>query len=120
MSDVLLFNPNAPASVTLTPAAFSYLKNTIEKRGSGKGLRLSVKKTGCSGYSYVVDILDETTADDYIFPLQDELVIAVAKSFLDIVQGTRIDYVQKGLNGGFEFDNPNQKGICGCGESFTV
>jgi iron-sulfur cluster assembly protein len=122
MSDVLKFNPaqNAIEPITLTTDAINYVQKTIAQRGNGKGLRLSVKKTGCSGYSYVVDILDELNDADHVFSIQDGLVVAVPKDFLDLIQGTCIDYVQSGLNGGFRFDNPNQKAVCGCGESFTV
>lgn len=122
MSEVSLFDPanQSIEPVTLTAAAVSRVKNTIAKQGSGKGMRLIIKKTGCSGYSYHVDIFDQEDADDYIFPAQDGLLIAVSKTFLDLVKGTRIDYVQEGLSSGFRFYNPNQKGVCGCGESFTV
>lgn len=123
MSNVLKFNPineGISESITLTPNAISHVQKTIAQRGKGQGLRLSVKKTGCSGYSYVVDILEDPNAEDHVFPIQDGLVVAVPKTFLTLVQGTCIDYVQNGLNGGFTFDNPNQKAVCGCGESFTV
>ena len=122
MTEALLFNPNNQSiePITLTPSAASYTKNSIAKQGSGKGLRLVIKKTGCSGYSYHVEILNEEQSDDYVFPVQDGLSVVVAKTFLDVVKGTCIDYVHEGLNSGFRFYNPNQKGECGCGESFTV
>lgn len=122
MSDVLRFDPNdQPVEpITLTPSAALHVKDSIHKRGFGKGIRLMIKKTGCSGYSYVVEPLDEQQADDYVFPIEDELFVAVSQTFFDLVKGTCIDYVHEGLNSGFRFANPNQKGICGCGESFTI
>ncbi len=122
MSEVSLFDPTSQSiePITLTAAAAFRVKNTIAKQGSGKGLRLVIKKTGCSGYSYQVEIFNEQQADDYIFPAQDDLCVVVSKAFLDLVKGTRIDYIQAGLGSGFRFYNPNQKGECGCGESFTV
>lgn len=122
MSEVLLFDPNNQAvePISLTPSAVSRVRDTINKRGSGKGIRLVVKKTGCSGYSYIVEPLDEEQTDDYVFPIEDGLVVAVSQTFFDLVKGTCIDYVHEGLNSGFRFTNPNQKGVCGCGESFTI
>jgi iron-sulfur cluster assembly accessory protein len=117
MSDVSLFDPNQQQiePLTLTPAAIAHIKSFGKK-----GIRLVIKKTGCSGYAYHVEIFEEQQTEDHIFPLEDGLSIAVPKTFLDLVKGTRIDYVHEGLNSGFRFYNPNQKGACGCGESFTV
>ena len=122
MSEVLLFDPNNQTvePISLTPRAALRVKDTINQRGSGKGIRLVVKKTGCSGYTYIVEILDEEQTDDYIFPIEDGLFVAVSQTFFDLVKGTCIDYVHEGLNSGFRFTNPNQKGVCGCGESFTI
>lgn len=122
MTEISRFNPvdEAVTALTLTPNAAAHTKKAIEKQGFGKGLRLEIKQTGCSGYTYLVSILDEPHPDEYVFTVQDGLLITVAKQFLDLVQGTRIDYTQEGLNSGFKFYNPNQKGVCGCGESFTT
>ena len=89
-------------------------------RGGGKGVRLDVKTTGCSGKSYVVDYVDETQPDDLIFQVDPSVIVCVAPSVFPMVKGTQIDYVRKGLNASFEFNNPNVKGACGCGESFTL
>lgn len=123
MLEVLKFNPSNTQNIeplTLTPDAVAYIQKTINQRGSGQGLRLTVKKTGCSGYAYLADILDEVAADDHVFSAEGGLLIAVPQSALDLLEGTRIDYAQTSLNGGFKFDNPKQKGVCGCGESFTL
>jgi iron-sulfur cluster assembly protein len=106
--------------ITLTEAAAQRVENNILQRGSGIGLRVAVDKKGCSGYALVVEILDEFVRDDYIFPIQKGLVVAVAKADIEFVKGTCIDYMEKGLSSGFTFSNPNQRGVCGCGESFTV
>lgn len=122
MTEISRFNPldEVPTALTLTANAVAHTKKAIEKQGFGKGLRLEIKQTGCSGYAYLVSILDEPHLDEYVFTVQDGLLITVAKQFLDLVQGTCIDYTQEGLNSGFRFQNPNQKGVCGCGESFWV
>ena len=83
------------------------------------GLRLSVQKTGCSGFAYVVNYADEIAADDVVFEDQGVKVI-VDRASLGYIDGTEVDFVKQGLNEAFRFRNPNVKGECGCGESFTV
>lgn len=83
------------------------------------GLRLSVKKTGCSGFAYVVNYADEIGADDVVFEDQGVKVI-VDRASLGYIDGTEVDFVKQGLNEAFRFRNPNVKGECGCGESFTI
>jgi iron-sulfur cluster assembly protein len=106
-------------SVSLTPAAANRVRTFLEKRGGGLGLRLGVKKTGCSGYAYVVNYADEIRADDVVFE-HEGLRIIVDSASLRYVDGTEIDFVREGLNEAFRFRNPNVRGECGCGESFNV
>ena len=106
-------------SVTLTTSAAERVRSFLEKRGRGVGLRLGVKKTGCSGYAYVVNYADEVTAGDVVFEDAGVKVIVDAES-LRLVDGTEIDFVRQGLNEAFRFRNPNVRGECGCGESFNV
>jgi len=82
-------------------------------------LRVAVKATGCSGYAYVVNYADEIQGDDMVFEDQGVKVIVDKKS-LSYIDGTEVDFVKQGLNEAFRFRNPNVKGECGCGESFTV
>jgi iron-sulfur cluster assembly protein len=105
--------------VSLTPAAAERVRSFIVKRGGGVGLRLGVKKTGCSGYAYVVNYADEVGAGDRVFEDAGVKVIVDAES-LPYVDGTEIDFVKQGLNEAFKFRNPNVRGECGCGESFNV
>ena len=106
-------------TVSLTPAAAERVRAFLESRGRGVGLRLGVKKTGCSGYAYVVNYADEVTAGDVVFEDAGVKVIVDAES-LRLVDGTEIDFVRQGLNEAFRFRNPNVRGECGCGESFNV
>jgi len=106
-------------SVSLTPSAADRVRSFLEKRGSGVGLRLGVKKTGCSGFAYVVNYADEVAANDVVFEDQGVKVIVDSDS-LRYVDGTEIDFVRQGLNEAFKFRNPNVRGECGCGESFNV
>lgn len=106
-------------SISLTPAAADRVRNFLMRRGHGVGLRLGVKKTGCSGFAYVVNYADDVNAGDVVFELQGVKVI-VDKDSLSFIDGTEVDFVKQGLNEAFRFRNPNVKGECGCGESFTV
>lgn len=111
---------NAQDTITATDAALKHIKQALVKRGGGKGVRLAVKTTGCSGKSYVVDYVDEANPDDVVFQVDPEIIVCVAPTVFPMVKGTEIDYVRKGLNSSFAFNNPNVKGACGCGESFTL
>ena len=106
-------------SISLTSAAADRVQSFLGRRGHGVGLRLSVKKTGCSGFAYVVNYADEIGADDVVFEDRGVKVI-VDRASLDYIDGTEVDFVKQGLNEAFRFRNPNVKGECGCGESFTV
>ena len=106
-------------AISLTPAAAERIKSFIHNRGHGVGLRLGIKKTGCSGYAYVVNYADEVRETDQVFEERGVTVI-VDKDSLGYIDGTEVDFVKQGLNEAFKFRNPNVKGECGCGESFTV
>lgn len=106
-------------TVSLTQSAADRVRSFLESRGRGVGLRLGVKKTGCSGFAYVVNYADEVGAADVVFEVHGVRVIVDAES-LRYVDGTEIDFVRQGLNEAFKFRNPNVRGECGCGESFNV
>jgi iron-sulfur cluster assembly protein len=106
-------------SVTLTESAAQQIQRQLTKRGSGLGLRLAVKKSGCSGYAYVLDYVDALTENDDVFEKFDVKVV-VKREDLAVLNGIEIDYRKDGLNAAFKFNNPNVKGMCGCGESFAV
>ena len=106
-------------SISLTAAAAERVRTFLSRRGHGVGLRLSVKKTGCSGFAYVVNYADDVGGNDRVFEDQGVKVI-VDQDSLAYIDGTQVDFVRQGLNEAFRFRNPNVKGECGCGESFTV
>jgi iron-sulfur cluster assembly protein len=106
-------------AISLTLSAANRVKSFLSARGRGVGLRLGVKSTGCSGYAYVVNYADEVQGDDLVFEDQGVKIIVDRKSF-DFIDGTEVDFVKQGLNEAFRFRNPNVRGECGCGESFTV
>lgn len=106
-------------AIALTQAAAEHVKTTLIRRGKGEGLRVGVKKSGCSGYAYVLDYADEIKLDDMVYEQQGVKVI-VASDSLPYLDGTEVDYVREGLNSFFKFHNPKVKDSCGCGESFSV
>jgi iron-sulfur cluster assembly protein len=106
-------------AISLTESAAARVKNHLASRGRGLGLRLGVKATGCSGFSYVVDYADEMRPDDLVFE-SGGVKVFVDPGSLSSIDGTRIDFVRQGINESFRFENPNVRGECGCGESFTV
>jgi iron-sulfur cluster assembly protein len=106
-------------AITLTDSAAERVRTYMDKRGKGIGLRLGVTKTGCSGYSYVINYADEVTDSDLVF--EDKgITVIVDPDALELIDGTEVDFVKNGLNEAFSFRNPNISGECGCGESFNV
>ena len=107
-------------AVQLTEAAARHVANEIAKRGKGAGLRVSTKKSGCTGFAYVVDYADEIGNNDQVFESFGVKVVVDGKA-VEQLDGMEIDFVKTNLlNEGFEFRNPNVKEMCGCGESFSV
>lgn len=105
--------------ITLTESAALKVKNLLEKRGKGCGIKIGVKTTGCSGLAYILEFVDNPKTDDLKF-LDKEVNIFIDPKALPYVKGTTMDWLKKGLNEGFDFINPNEKDRCGCGESFRI
>ena len=106
-------------AISLTESAATRVKAFLAARGHGVGLRLGVRKTGCSGFAYVINYADEADPEDAVF--EDRGVqVFVDRPSLALIDGTVVDFVKQGLNEAFRFRNPNVKGECGCGESFSV
>lgn len=106
-------------AITLSEAAARHVSDFLANRGKGVGVRVGVKTSGCSGLAYVLEFVDDVQPEDQVFTSHGVNVIVDPKS-LAYLDGTEMDFVKEGLNEGFKFTNPNQKGECGCGESFTV
>ena len=106
-------------AISLTDSAASRVRNYLQNRGEGIGLRLGVTKTGCSGYSYVINYAEDVTDADIVFEDKGVKVVVDADA-LPLIDGTEVDFVKSGLNEAFSFRNPNTTGECGCGESFNV
>lgn len=119
MSNPVQYTPSIQQGIYATPAAEQRILAYLEEHHH-QHLRLSVKKTGCSGYSYVMDYVQTPNPDDLIFPLQADRFICVEKASYPFLKGVTMDYVKQGIQAKFVFNNPNQAGECGCGESFSI
>ncbi len=106
-------------TVSITQNAAERVRIFMSKRDNGVGLRVGVKKTGCSGYAYVVDYAVSINPDDVVFEEHGIKVVVDSKS-LELIDGTKVDFVKDGMNEVFRFRNPKVKGECGCGESFSI
>lgn len=106
-------------TITLTEAAANHISSQIAKSGKGIGLRVGVKKSGCSGFAYTMDIAQEVQETDRIFESHGAKVLVDVES-LPFLDGMELAYVKEGLGHVFKFNNPNVKNQCGCGESFAV
>ena len=106
-------------SITVTENAAKRVTSFLSNRGTGVGVRLGVRTSGCSGMAYVLEFADEVGNEDVVFEDRGVKVIIDPKSLV-YLDGTELDYGKEGLNEGFKFNNPNVKNMCGCGESFNV
>lgn len=106
-------------AIELSPAAAARMRDFLARNPAAPGVRFGVKRTGCSGFGYSVDLAKNVTDEDKVFEL-DGVSLVVDTKALPLVDGTRIDYAREGLNDAFVFHNPNAVAECGCGESFTV
>lgn len=112
------FNPTTQA-VTLLPDALKHFRKQLQSQPDASAIRLSVKPSGCSGFMYILDLVDTCPTDDLKMQVED-VTFLIDKGSLPIVSGTEIDYVREGINRQIKFINPNATSECGCGESFTV
>ena len=106
-------------AITITESAATRVKDFLDNRGKGIGLRVGVKTTGCSGMAYTIEFADQIDQDDTVFEERGVKIIVDPKCLM-YLDGTELDFAKEGLNEGFKFINPNEKARCGCGESFSV
>lgn len=106
--------------ITLTPAALDRVRYLLETRGKPSyGIRIGIRTKGCTGLSYTLEYADEKQPLDEEMRV-DDLVILIDPKAILFVLGTQMDYVEEQMRAGFIFENPNEKGRCGCGKSFHV
>ena len=105
--------------LNFSDTAVQHFNKVLDDRGKGLGIKIGVKKAGCSGYEYTFDFVGDVL-DDYISFNKEGCTIFVDSTSFTFLKGSLIDYVDDGLNKGIKFINPNAKAVCGCGESFTL
>ena len=109
-----------PQAMTVTPAAAERVKALIQGRGKPTaGIRIGVRSKGCSGLSYTLEFADKQEPMDEVVDTAGIKLLIDPKASLFLI-GTEMDYAEEKLKSGFVFTNPNEKGRCGCGESFHV
>ncbi len=106
-------------AISISDEAANHLKNQLARKG-GKGVRISVKESGCTGYMYVMDEVDQSEQSDLVIALDNGLELYIDRGSLPVLQGTAIVYEKEGINRTIRFHNPNVTAACGCGESFSV
>lgn len=107
-------------NILVTDNAIKHFRHKLAEKPEAKGVRISVKPSGCSGYMYVLDYVDTPEDNDTLIEVNENLTLFVDTASLPVINGTEIDFVKQGLNASIQFRNPNVTGECGCGESFTV
>ena len=106
--------------ITVTSNALNQIKRLITSRANRPlGIKVGINTKGCSGLSYTLDYVDQIDSKDEVFSFDDIKIFVDPKASLFLI-GTEVDYVEGELESGFKFVNPNEKGRCGCGESFHV
>ena len=106
--------------INVTPAALERVKMLLARRGKpSAGVRIGVRARGCSGMSYTLEYADEKTPFDEVVETDGVMILIDPKATM-FIHCTEMDYVEDKLESGFVFRNPNEKGRCGCGESFHV
>lgn len=105
--------------LSITAEAAQHLKVQVERKGV-RGVRISVKESGCTGYMYVMEEVDGSEAEDVTIALDNGVSVYVAAESIGFLRGTELDYVREGINRTLKFKNPNVTAACGCGESFSI
>ena len=109
-----------PHALTLTDRAAEHIQSLISKREKPTaGVRIGVRTRGCSGLSYTFEYADEVNKFDEVVEDKGVRVLIDPKAVMFLI-GTEMDYIDEKFKSGFVFKNPNEKGRCGCGESFNV
>ncbi len=105
-------------AIHLTEAAARRILDQLARRGKGVGLRLGVKRAGCSGYAYTVAYADQVEPDDVVIEAHGVAVV-IRRDQLVYLDGLEVDFRREGLNEAFQFHHPKAKATCGCGKSFA-
>jgi iron-sulfur cluster assembly protein len=114
------YTPSDKPEIFLSPAAIERLLKVAQLTEQAICMRLSLKKSGCSGYRYDFQALTAIPTNDYQLPLNEHITLAIDREAYPLFKGLQVDYIKQGMQSKFSFENPNESGHCGCGESFSV
>lgn len=115
------FSPetNPVETITVSSAAARHFHAQLERSGH-KGVRITLKESGCSGYMYDIVEVDEPADGDIVMPLDNGVQVYLDPLHAAALRGTEVEYTRDGLNQSLRFNNPNATDACGCGESFSI
>jgi len=120
MNEIAASRPKPPAPITVTAAAATRIREIIAKATKPVlGVRISVKARGCSGMAYVIEYAEQRGKFEDAIDIGGATVFVDPKAVMYLL-GSEMDYRQDKMESGFSFKNPNEKGRCGCGESFSI
>ena len=124
MKEIVTNMANTPAPIAITDAAIDRIRFLLKSRGKpSAGIKVGVRSGGCSGLAYTIEYADEVGPFDEVVPVEEGEggfnVLIDPKAIMYLI-GTQMDYVEEKMKSGFTFNNPNEEGRCGCGESFHV
>jgi iron-sulfur cluster assembly protein len=106
--------------ISLTDRAVDEIKNLLAKRQKCPlGIRVAIKSSGCSGFKYLIEYADDKQQFDEVFTDKGVTILIDPKALMYLI-GAEMDYVEEQFKSGFIFTNPNEKGKCGCGKSFSI
>ncbi|VAY02290.1 Iron-binding protein IscA [Arsenophonus endosymbiont of Aleurodicus dispersus] len=117
--DTFYLNEIIWKGVTITDKAADQIRKLIKKNPDSDGLSINIKQSGCAGFSYVIEFIDNPTDEYLLFENNGAKIFVLIKS-MPFIDGTEVDYVREGLNQVFKFNNPKAQHACGCGESFSI
>lgn len=110
---------NVDQTIQVSEAAAKHFQSQLTELG-GRGVRFSVKNSGCNGLAYVIDRVDTPVDGDVDIELSNGVHVFVDAQAVAALRGMEIDFVKEGLNYNLKLNNPNVKAACGCGESFSI
>ena len=105
--------------ISFTTDALSHVRKQLAQTRAAY-LRLGVKESGCNGFMYTLDFLDDPLPDDQAFEFEEDVRVCVSEGDMALVAGTEVDMITQGLNSALVFKNPKATSYCGCGESFAL
>jgi iron-sulfur cluster assembly protein len=105
--------------INVTEIAAKQINKKLEEREKGLGIKIGIRTSGCNGFAYTLEYADNVPDGCDLFE-SESISVIVDRKHGPYLHGLIVDFTKDGLNEGFSYTNPNQKGSCGCGESFNI